>query len=151
MENRTPLMGDEKTYELAHRAVTLRALLEFYSSLPAKMPHFDPARHKNVGYRAAGDHSNEPTEPIRGLRCGYGADGWSRNTSRSHLTCQSMLCVWYVFDMLFFHVFPGGWGALVSSHLMPSVAMCLRHGHPQLVQPLCPFGGVCCGGCAGTA
>jgi hypothetical protein len=37
---------DEKTYELAHRAVTLRALLEFYSSLPAKMPHFDPARHK---------------------------------------------------------------------------------------------------------
>eukprot|EP00435_Cladocopium_sp_Y103_P070289 s99_g35.t1 len=37
---------DEKTHELAHRAVTLRALLEFYSSLPAKMPHFDPARHK---------------------------------------------------------------------------------------------------------
>ena len=59
--------------------------------------------------------------------------------------------VWYVFDMLFFHVFPGGWGALVSSHLMPSVAMCLRYGHPQLVQPLCPFGGVCCGGCVGTA
>mgnify|MGYP002803525004 FL=1 len=37
---------DEKTEELAHRAVTLRALLDFYSSLPQKMPHFDPAKHK---------------------------------------------------------------------------------------------------------
>ena len=37
---------DEKTLELASRAISLRALLDFYGSLGSeRMPHFDPAKH----------------------------------------------------------------------------------------------------------
>lgn len=39
---------DAKTEELARRGVTLRALLDFYSSLPGRMPHFDPEKHKTT-------------------------------------------------------------------------------------------------------
>ncbi|CAJ1435119.1 unnamed protein product [Effrenium voratum] len=36
---------DAKVADLASRAVTLGALLDFYSSLPERMPHFDPEKH----------------------------------------------------------------------------------------------------------
>ncbi|CAL1166605.1 unnamed protein product [Cladocopium goreaui] len=37
---------DEKTLDLANRAISLRALLEFYGTLGGeRMPHFDPAKH----------------------------------------------------------------------------------------------------------
>lgn len=39
---------DGKVEDLAHRGITLKALLDFYSQLRQTMPHFDPAQHKTA-------------------------------------------------------------------------------------------------------